>query len=89
MAQAIADPEELDRFASELASYCETLCSETGRIQGCFSSLGDTWQDEKRAAFEEQFNELVGQISRFEESCDDYVPFLHSLAERLRDYLQC
>lgn len=88
MAQAIADPDELDRFANELASYRDALGSETGRIQGCFSSLGDTWQDEKRTAFEDQFNELVGQISRFEEACDDCVPFLHSLAERLRDYLQ-
>lgn len=88
MAQAIADPEELDKFANELASYRDMLSSETGRIQGGFASLGDTWQDEKRAAFEDQFNELVGQISRFEESCDDCIPFLHSLAERLRDYLQ-
>lgn len=88
MAQAIADPDELDRFASELASYREMLNSETGRIQGCFSSLGDTWQDSKRAAFEDQFNELVGQIARFEESCDDCIPFLHTMAERLRDYLQ-
>jgi len=88
MAQAIADPEELDGFANELSAYREALGSETARIQGRFASLGDTWQDEKRTAFEDQFNELVGQISRFEESCDDCIPFLHSLAERLRDYLQ-
>lgn len=88
MAQAIADPEELDGFANELAAYRDALGSETARIQGRFASLGDSWQDEKRRAFEDQFDELVGQISRFEESCDDCIPFLHSLAERLRDYLQ-
>ena len=87
MSQAIGDPEELARFANELAAYAETLQTETRSIQGRFSNLGDTWRDEKRTEFEEQFNELVARVNQFSETCQECVPYLASLAERLRDYL--
>lgn len=89
MAQAIGDPEEIIKFANDLARYVENLRSETGALSGSFSGLGDTWQDEKRAAFEEEFNALVTQISQFETVCEEqHIPYLHALAARLQEYLQ-
>ena len=87
MPQAIGDPEELKNFANMLAQYLNTLEVETSNLQGGFSNLGDTWQDEKRAAFEEEFSALMTQISQFKLACDEQVPYLNALAEKLQNYL--
>ena len=88
MPQAIGDPEELLSFASALTQYLDNINTETGTIQGHFSALGDTWQDEKKAKFEEDFNALIAQLKQFETTCSEYIPYLQTLAARLQDYLQ-
>ena len=89
MSQAIGDPEEIIRFANSLSKYVDVLREETSVLGGCFSDLGDTWQDEKKAAFEEAFNALVNQIAQFESICEEqHIPYLNTLATRLQDYLQ-
>ena len=87
MAQAIGDPEELERFAHSLQQFTESLNDAVGNLNGAFASLGDTWQDEKRARFEEEYNALVQQLHQFNVNAVDQVPYLTSLASRLRDYL--
>ena len=87
MPQVSGNPEELIRFASALAHYLDSLEVETNNLKNSFGILGDTWQDEKRAAFEEQFNMLMGQIEQFKSSCDEQIPYLQSLAEKLQEYL--
>ncbi len=89
MPQAIGDPDELDRFAQTLAQFIDTLNEAENGLNRSFSVLGDTWQDEKRANFEEEYNTLLQQLSHFEANASDLVPNLHALAPRLRDYLQC
>ena len=59
-----------------------------GNLNGAFASLGDTWQDEKRARFEEDYNALVQQLQHFNENASEHVPYLGALASRLREYLQ-
>jgi len=88
MAQAIGDPDELDRFAQSLTHFIEILNEEVNSLNHSFAALGDTWQDEKRASFEEEYNALVQQLSHFEANASEQVPYLHALASRLRDYLQ-
>lgn len=88
MSQAIGDPDEIDRFAQSLTQFIDTLNVATNELNHSFGSLGDSWQDEKRASFEEDYNALVQQLSHFEANAADQVPYLHSLASRLRDYLQ-
>ena len=87
MPQAVGDPDELMKFANMLAQYISTLETETGNLAGGFANLGDTWQDEKRAAFQEQFEALMAQIAAFKTSCEEQIPYLQNLAERLREYL--
>jgi len=88
MPQAIGDPDELDRFAQSLAQFIDTLNEAVNGLNHSFGTLGDTWQDEKRASFEEDYNALVQQLSCFEANASEQVPYLHALASRLRDYLQ-
>lgn len=88
MAQAIGDPEELERFAQALQHFIDSLNHSVANLDGAFAALGDTWKDEKRARFEEDYKALVQQLHQFNSSAGDQVPYLAALAERLRNYLQ-
>ena len=88
MAQAIGDPEELERFAQALNSFLDSLKESVNSLNYSFSSLGDTWRDEKRTQFEAEYEALIQQLSAFEANAVDQIPYLMTLASRLRDYLQ-
>ncbi|GAB4137601.1 WXG100 family type VII secretion target [Thermopirellula anaerolimosa] len=88
MTQAIGDPEELERFALSLQQFIDSLNDAVAHLNGAFASLGDTWRDEKRMQFEEEYNSLVQQLHQFNASAAEQVPYLIALASRLRDYLQ-
>ena len=88
MPQAIGDPDEIERFAQSLTQFIDTLNEAVNGLNHSFSSLGDTWQDEKRARFEEDYSALLQHLSVFESNASEQVPYLHALAARLRDYLQ-
>lgn len=67
MAQAIGDPEELERFAYSLQQFIDSLNDAVGNLNGAFASLGDTWQDEKRARFEgglQRASQAVASVQR-------------------------
>lgn len=88
MPQAIGDPDELDRFAVFDAVCVSTLNEAINCLDHSFSCPRDTWQDEKRASFEEDYHALVQQLSHFEANASEQIPYLYALASRLRDYLQ-
>lgn len=88
MAQAIGDPEELERFAHSLQQFIASLNDAVGNLNGAFASLGNTWQDQKRARFEEEYKALVQQLQQFNSNASEQIPYLIALASRLRDYLQ-
>lgn len=88
MAQAIGDPDDLERFAASLQHFVDSLNDAVGNLNGAFASLGDTWQDEKRARFEEEYSALVQQLHQFNANASEQVPYLAALASNLRDYLQ-
>ena len=88
MGQAIGDPDELDRFAQALLQFTETMDQAVNGLSGSFAVLGDTWQDEKRAKFEEDFNLLVQLMGQFKSNTSEMIPYLGMLANRLREYLQ-
>ena len=77
---------ELRKFANALAHFNDTLEQAAGQINGSFSALGETWQDQTRQAFEECFNELMQNLSRFKEVSAEQIPYLHNLAIRLDEY---
>lgn len=88
MPQAVGDPDELERFARALQQFVDSLNDAVRNLNGAFAALGDTWQDEKRARFEEEYDKLVQQLKQFDANASEQVFYLYTLAARLRDYLQ-
>jgi uncharacterized protein YukE len=88
MNQAIGDPDELETFAHSLQSFIDQINEATAQLNQRFGALGETWQDAKRAQFEEQFQELLRQQVAFEANATEQIPQLRALAAKLRDYLQ-
>jgi len=86
MAQIHINPDELEQFVRELYSYLETLQNATGRLNHSFETLGSTWQDNKRAQFEETYRELLQVLRTFENNANEQIPYLNKLISIQRDY---
>ena len=87
MAQAHGNPEELRIFAGALQHYLDTIIEETGRLDGAFNQLGDTWDDQKRREFEDVYQQLRGALNAFHEQATEQIPYLNQLATDLETYL--
>ncbi len=88
MPQAIMDPEEVRRFASELKRFNEEVQSRAGALQARFNALSATWQDQEHAKFAEEFVSTMKVLRRFMESSQTQAPFLLKKAQRIEEYLQ-
>lgn len=88
MSQAIASPDELERFASNLSQFNSELGSRLSALNGQFASLGETWRDQEHQKFAEEFSHAVQVLERFMHIADEHTPFLVRKAQRVRDYLE-
>ena len=86
MAQVNINPDELEQFVHELHNYLETLQNTTGRLNHAFDTLGNTWQDTKRAQFEGTYRELLQTLKAFEGNANEQIPYLKKLISIQRDY---
>lgn len=87
MAQAIADPAQLRRFAQQLKQFNQDLTSRLMVLHGQLTALGDTWRDQEHEKFVTQFEETRLMLERFIEAASQHIPFLIRKAERLEEYL--
>ena len=87
MGMAIGNPDDIDRFASTLEGYLNTIEEETNRLNAAFQQLGETWQDQQRQSFEEKYQQLLSALAGFRENASDQIPHLRTMAEDLRTYL--
>ncbi len=85
--QAIADPEELERFARGLQAFNYQLNDTLRELQGEFAQLGSTWRDQEHVKFAQEFEQTVRVLHNFMRITDEHIPFLMRKAQRLRDYL--
>jgi len=85
--QAIANPEDLERFARDLKQFNAQLREQMSRLQGQFASLGETWRDQEHQKFASEFEQAVRVLHHFMRSAEQQIPFLLRKAQRLRDYL--
>jgi len=85
--QAIASPEELERFATELRQFNQQLRDSTSRLQGGFRRVGDTWRDQEHQKFAVEFEQTMRVLQRFVQSSEQQIPFLQRKARILREYL--
>lgn len=87
MAMAIGNPEDIVNFSNALESYLNTITEETDRLNSAFQTLGETWQDQQRQSFEENYRQLLGALSNFKESASQQIPNLRTMADDLSTYL--
>jgi len=88
MPQAIANPEELRRFAQNLKKFNNELLSQMTVIHGQLSGLSSSWRDREHDKFVEEFEQTMQVIGRFIEATNEHIPFLLRKAQRVEDYLQ-
>lgn len=88
MAKAVADPEELRRFAQLLKAFNANMTQAMQQLQGNAIALGQTWRDQEHAKFQAEFEQTLRQLQRFMEASEEQVPLLLRKAERLEAYLK-
>lgn len=87
MSQAIADPDELRRFAEELKRFNNDLQNSMSSLNARFSALGDTWQDQEHLKFAEEYKDTMKTLRKFVEASNAQGPFLMRKAQRIEEYL--
>jgi len=88
MAKAVADPEEIRRFAQLLKRFSAGMAQQMTQVSGQMASLGQSWRDQEHAKFQNEFDQTMRQLARFQEVIDEQVPFLMRKADRLEEYLR-
>ena len=87
MPQAIMDPEEVRRFATELKKFNTDLQNGMASLQARFASLGDSWQDQETVKFAEEFKQTMKALKKFVETSNQHTPYLLRKAQRIDEYL--
>ena len=87
MAQAIGNPEEIERFAKTLKGFGDTLRGGMLLLRGGQLRLGESWRDQENVRFAQEFEQTLRVLDHFLKASDDQVPHLMRKAARLRDYL--
>lgn len=88
MSQAIVDPAELRRFASNLRKFNQELEERMTSLSAQLHALGATWRDGEHKKFTEDFEQQMKAIGRYVEVTNEHAPFLVRKAERIEEYLQ-
>ncbi len=87
MPKAIMDPQEVRKFAEELNRFNLDMQGRMAALQARFKALGDTWQDQERDKFAEDFEQITKVLRKFIETSGRFAPYLLRKAQRIEDYL--
>jgi uncharacterized protein YukE len=88
MAQAIMDPEEVRRFATELKRFNQDVQVKMASLQARFTALGGSWQDQEHDKFSEEFTTTMKALKKFIETSEKHAPYLLRKAQRIEQYLE-
>ena len=88
MPQAIVDPEELRRFASDLKRLDRDLQGRMRQLRAQLDRLGKTWRDQEHKRFVREFEQTTRDLQRFIQAVEEYIPFLIRKAEPAEEYLR-
>ncbi len=86
MPQAIADPEELERFAKNLQQFDRDLSTRMSQLKGQFAT-GVYMARSRTCSFCSGVPERMAVLERFIRDADKHIPLLTKKASILRDYL--
>jgi len=87
MSQAIMDPEEVRKFATELKRFNQDIQNRMSSLQARFAALGGSWQDQEHDKFAEEFVQTMKALKKFVEISDKHAPYLLRKAQRIEQYL--
>ncbi|QEG39505.1 WXG100 family type VII secretion target [Roseimaritima ulvae] len=88
MNQAIADPEELRRFAGHLRAYAEEMKQRNTALASHMNELEQTWRDDQQRKFAAEFEQQMRQLSRLLSATEQHVPYLLRKADQIETYLR-
>mgnify|MGYP000878862298 CR=1 FL=1 len=88
MPQAIADPEDLRRFAAGLRKFNTDVRDRITAMNGQLVALGKSWRDQENKKFVEAFEQEMRTIAHLIEVTEEHIPFLLRKAEAIERYLQ-
>ncbi len=88
MAKAVADPEEIRRFAQLLKRFGSSMDQQLSQMNGQMANLSQSWRDQEHAKFQNEFEQTMRQLAKFQEAIDEQIPFLLRKADRLEEYLR-
>ena len=80
MAQAIMNPEEVRRFASELKRFNDD-------VQARFAAVGSTWQVQEHENIAVNFVSTMKVLRRFVQVSEKRIPFLMRKSPRIEQFL--
>ncbi|WP_164104090.1 WXG100 family type VII secretion target [Candidatus Laterigemmans baculatus] len=87
MNQAIVDPEQLRRFASNLKIFTEELQQRSAALASQMNQLEQSWRDQQQRKFSQEFEDQMRQMNRLLEASRQHVPYLLRKAEQVEQYL--
>jgi hypothetical protein len=88
MPRAIANPEEIRKFAYVLTQCINRLRDLRTELMSRFGDLDSHWRDEKYAHFREAFTAKMHLLDVFLEQGEGYVQYLHRKVQPLDEYLK-
>ncbi|WP_422930531.1 WXG100 family type VII secretion target [Singulisphaera sp. PoT] len=87
MGQAIVNPDDLRRFATQLRQFNNDLMAQMTALHGQLAGLSSSWRDREHDKFVEEFETTLKVVARFVDATNQHVPFLLRKAERVEEYL--
>ncbi|MGA4578520.1 hypothetical protein [Limisphaera sp. VF-2] len=85
--KAIADPDEIRKFAASLEARAEGVRQRQTAMINSFHSLREVWRDEKYLRFERVLSHTITRLTLFYHRADAYARYLRKKAEFLDRYL--
>ena len=87
MSDLNANPDDLNRLASQIQQQVEEIRNEITSALGSVTGLKDQWRDVRYEQFAVQVNEGFEFLRQVVDTLDDMSMFLRQRAQVLDDYL--
>jgi hypothetical protein len=90
MAEVVGNPDEIESFARELGAYCESTLENLGKLASHLNRMeaDRSWADDIYRHYRGMFESASHSVQQTIDFVrDEHLQHLHSVAQRLREYL--
>lgn len=85
---AIANPDHIRRFVSELKRRNSELRNIRQSLSAGMASLSSTWKDKQHKKFAEEYIKTLRELDKMIRLSEAHIPLLLKKAQILEDYLK-